>query len=319
MFPFHEGFTTATDKAIQVTSDKVTPLQVQLAVGGIEQSISVTEALPTVNPESSTTESLTNRVDIVHTPDADRTGSLAMITDNVPGAFVMHDHLHSRGGHGVTWEVDGVPVPSSNLATVGSQFDPKDVEYLEIQRGGLGANYGDRSYGVFNVVPRSGFEGNKFGEFMATYGSNNQTNEFLNFGSHTNRFAYYGSLAGSRTDRGLERVDIPILHDQATSLSGFTSLIFNPTSKNQFRFVGSSRRDHYHVPNTVEQQELGIRDTEIASDSFTNFSWVHTGDAGTLLTVSPYYHFNRGRYIGGENDPIVSVQTIALRTTSAGL
>ena len=301
-----EGFTTATDKAIQVTSDKVTPLQVQLAVGGIEQSISVTEALPTVNPESSTTESLTNRVDIVHTPDADRTGSLAMITDNVPGAFVMHDHLHSRGGHGVTWEVDGVPVPNSNLATVGSQFDPKDVEYLEIQRGGLGANYGDRSYGVFNVVPRSGFEGNKFGEFMATYGSNNQTNEFLNFGSHTNRFAYYGSLAGSRTDRGLERVDIPILHDQAASLSGFTSLIFNPTSKNQFRFVGSSRRDHYHVPNTVEQQEVGIRDIEIASDSFTNFTWVHTGDAGTLLSVSPYYHFNRGQYIGGKADPIVT-------------
>jgi hypothetical protein len=173
-----EGFTTATDKTIQVTSDKVTPLQVQLAVGGIEQSISVTEALPTVNPESSTTESLTNRVDIVHTPDADRTGSLAMITDNVPGAFVMHDHLHSRGGHGVTWEVDGVPVPNSNLATVGSQVDPKDVEYLEIQRGGLGANYGDRSYGVFNVVPRSGFEGNKFGEFMATYGSNNLPDRF---------------------------------------------------------------------------------------------------------------------------------------------
>src|SRR5215471_5583723 len=141
---------------------------------------------------------------------------------------------------------------------------------------------------------------------MATYGSNNQTNEFVNFGSHSNRFAYYGSLAGSRTDRGLERVDIPILHDQAVSLSGFTSLIFNPTSKNQFRFVGSSRRDHYHVPNTVEQQELGVRDIEIASDSFTNFTWVHTGDAGTLLTVSPYYHFNRGRYIGGKNDPIVT-------------
>src|SRR5436853_3970382 len=84
--------------------------------------------------------------------------------------LVMHDHLHSRGGHGVTWQIDGVPVPNSNLATVGSQFDPKDVDYLETKRGGLGANYGDRSYGVFNVVPRSGFEGQKFGEFLATYG-----------------------------------------------------------------------------------------------------------------------------------------------------
>src|SRR5262245_29334661 len=31
-----EGFAASTDKATQVTSDKVTPLQVQLAVGGIE-------------------------------------------------------------------------------------------------------------------------------------------------------------------------------------------------------------------------------------------------------------------------------------------
>src|SRR4029077_4668256 len=115
-----------------------------------------------VNPESSTTESLTTRQEIQLAPGADRSGSLAMITNNVPGTYVMHDHLHSRGGHGVAWEIDGVPVPNSNLATVGSQFDPKDVEYLEVQRGGLSANYGDRSYGVFNVIPRTGFEGDKF-------------------------------------------------------------------------------------------------------------------------------------------------------------
>ena len=28
--------------------------------------------------------------------------------------------------------------------------------------------------------------------------------------------------------------------------------------------------------------------------------------SGTLLTVSPYYHFNRGQYIGGPNDPLVT-------------
>jgi len=301
-----QGFAAVTDRDIQVTSNKITPLQVQLAVGNVEQSVNVTEELPPVNPESSTTENLTSRSDIATTPDADRTGSLAMITNNVPGTFVMHDHLHSRGGHGITWQIDGVPVPNSNLATVGSQFDPKDVDYLETKRGGLGANYGDRSYGVFNVVPRSGFEGQRFGEFLATYGNYHQTNEYLNFGSHTNRLAYYGSLAGSRTDLGLERVDVPVLHDQSASFSGFTSLVYNPTPMNQLRFVGSSRRDHYHVPNTEADQAAGIRDIEIATDTFTNFTWVHTGGSGTLLTVSPYYHFNRGQYIGGKGDPIVT-------------
>src|SRR6184192_3190482 len=49
-----QGFAAVTDRDIQVTSNKVTPLQVQLAVGNVEQSVSVTEELPTVNPESST-------------------------------------------------------------------------------------------------------------------------------------------------------------------------------------------------------------------------------------------------------------------------
>jgi outer membrane receptor for ferrienterochelin and colicin len=300
------GFITTNDRAAEVTSNTVTTVQVQLQLGTVEQAVQVTEELPAVNPESSTTETLTSRLDISRIPDADRTGSLSMITNSVPGAFVMHDHLHSRGGHGVTWEVDGVPVPNSNLATVGSQFDPKDVNYLEVQRGGLSSNYGDRSYGVFNVVTRNGFEGTRFGEFQSTYGSYNQTNQYMNFGSHTDRFAYYGSLAGSRTDRGLERVEPTVLHNQSSSFSGFTNLIDKPSDMDELRIVSSARRDFYNVPNTAAQEFLGIRDKEVATDSFTNFTWVHTAASGTLLTVSPYYHYNRLEYIGGPNDPVVT-------------
>ena len=49
---------------------------------------------------------------------------------------MVHDQLHVRGGHQVTWAIDGVPVPNTNIATnVGPQFDPKDVDYMEVQRG----------------------------------------------------------------------------------------------------------------------------------------------------------------------------------------
>src|SRR2546426_12070445 len=46
-----QGFSAVTDRDVQVTSNKVTPLQVQLAVGNVKQSVSVTDELPTVNPE----------------------------------------------------------------------------------------------------------------------------------------------------------------------------------------------------------------------------------------------------------------------------
>jgi hypothetical protein len=43
-----------------------------------------------------------------------------------------------------------------------------------------------------------------------------------------------------------------------------------------------------------------------ATDAFANFTWVHTPDSGTLLTVSPFYHFIRGQYLGGPNDPLIT-------------
>ena len=293
---------------IEVTPIAIVPVRMRLPVAALAESVEVTAETETINPESSRTETLTHRLDIERQPDADRSGSLSMITNNVPGTYVMHDHLHARGGHGVTFEIDGVPVPNSNLAAVGSQFDPKDVDYLESERGGLAANYGDRAYGVFNVVPRSGFEDHKFGDVTARYGNYKQGSLYSSFGNHTDdqKVAWFASGSGNRTDRGLERVDIPVIHDQASSVSGFTSILYNPSMTNQFRLVGSGRQDRYQVPNTLGQAALGIRDDEKATDAFLNTTWVHTTGGQLLITVSPYYHFNRGEYIGGPNDPLVT-------------
>jgi outer membrane receptor protein involved in Fe transport len=101
---------------------------------------------------------------------------------------------------------------------VGSQFDPRDIDYLEIQRGGFSAEYGDRAYGVFNVLPRTGFEGDRFGEFSTSFGSFNRTDNYLALGSHTDRFAYYGSMNGYRTDLGLETSTPEVIHNRANGL-----------------------------------------------------------------------------------------------------
>src|SRR5262249_6635200 len=296
------------EREVQVISNTQTPVQVRLAVAGLAQSVDVKASPQTINPESSATQTLTSREAILLPPLTDRSGSLAMITNNVPGTFVMHDHLHSRGGHGVTWQIDGVPVPNSNLASSGAQFDPKDVSSLETERGGLSANYGDRAYGVFNVVPRSGFEGDRFGDLSVGYGSYHRAEGYVSLGDHnaTDRFAYFASINANRTDLGLERVDLPIVHDAGKTGSGFASLQYNETARDQLRFVASFRADRNQVPNIVEQQALGIDDSQRTTDSFANFTWAHTYDAGTLLTASPYYHYNRGQYIGGPTDPLIT-------------
>src|SRR5213080_1983812 len=267
------GF-TAQPQSVTVISDNVQELHFALAVASAKETVEVSGRPEAVNPSSSTPSSLINRTEIAETPGADRTNSLSVITDFVPGAYMVHDQLHVRGGHQVTWAIDGIPVPNTNIASnVGPQFDPKDIDYVEVQRGGYNAEYGDRSYGVFNVVTRSGFERNRQAELVANYGSFNNTNDQISFGDHTERFAYYGSLSGNRTDLGLETSSTEVLHDHATGLGGFASLIFNKTPSDQLRLVTSLRGDHYQVPNDPDQQASGIRDIENERDAFANFSW----------------------------------------------
>lgn len=289
--------------ATTVTAGNTQDLHLQLAIAKVAETVNVTGEAANVNPSSSTTQTMIGRREILETPGADQTNSLAMITDYVPGAYMVHDQLHIRGGHQVTWAIDGVPVPNTNIAgNVGPQFDPKDIDYLEAERGGISADYGDRTYGVFNVVTRSGFERDHQAELVASYGSYNSTDNQLSFGSHNDRFAYYTSLSGNRTDLGLETPTSKVLHDRANGFGVFTSLIFNSTPSDQLRFVGSVRQDHYQVPNDPDLQAALVSDREREQDAFGNFSWIHSWSPNLVLTASPFYHFNRAAFEGGEND-----------------
>jgi outer membrane receptor for ferrienterochelin and colicin len=302
----HEGFAEEEQRLV-VASGNVPVLHFQLGLAQQRQSVEVSETPETVNPQSSTPETLVSRQTIEQTPGADLSNSFAMITNYVPGAYMTHDQLHIRGGHQVTWAIDGVPIPNTNIASnVGPQIDPKDIDYLEVQRGGYSAEYGDRTYGVFNVVPRTGFEKDREMELNTTFGTFHQTNDQFNFGDHTSRFAYFGSVNGNRSDYGLATPGPDVLHDRVWGLGGFGSLIFNRDAANQFRFVTSVRRDDYQVPNGPDAVAAGIRDVERERDAMADFTWAHSFSPGLLLTVSPFAHFNRANYDGDPNDTPVS-------------
>src|ERR1700739_217716 len=195
---------------------------------------------------------------------------------------------------------------------------------MEPNRGSYGAEFGDRTYGVFNLVPRTGFERNNEAQLVLSGGSFSQTNAQLSFGSHTQRFAYYASVNGNRSDLGLQPPVPQVVHDAENGYGGFGSLIFNVNPSNQLRLVTSLRRDYYQIPydpspNDIENglvndqltgqyPSLNLRDHEHEDDALANFSWVHTFNSRMLLTVSPFYHYNRANYDGGLADPVVTRQ-----------
>jgi hypothetical protein len=322
LFVSAPGFATA-QQDLTLASDTSPILHFEMQIGTVQQSVTVEQSDRAANVNSATPTTLVDRLDIAETPGADRTNSMAMITDYVPSAYMTHDMLHMRGGHQVSWLLDGVEIPNTNIASnLAAQIDPKDIDYLEVQRGSYTADIGDRTYGAFNVVPRTGFERDREAELVLSTGNFLQTNDQLSLGDHTQRFAYYLSLTGDRSDYGLAPPIGKVLHDATNGYGGFASLLFNKTPRDQVRYIAQVRHDFFQIPydpepNDFENQQYdssGLRDIQRETDALTEITWLHTFNSSTVLQATPFFHYNQADYNSPQGD--APVATTADRTSN---
>ena len=301
------GFADFT-QSLAVSSATNPVLHIPLALGAAVESVTVKGSDGSaLASQSVTPTTLISRADIDQTPGATRTLGMEMITDYVPGSYMTHDMLHIRGGHQTSWLIDGVAIPNTKIdSNVGPQIDPKDIDEIEAQRGSYQADVGDRTYGVFNVLPRNGFERDREAELLITAGNLYSAESQLSFGDHTSKTAWYLSGTGSRSKYGLETPIPAIHHDSTNSESAFASLLRNQTSRDQLRLDAQFRNDFFQIPydpdpNDWEQSSnyynsTGLRDTQRERDSFVIFNWVHTISPKMLFEIAPFYHFNQANY-----------------------
>ncbi len=296
----------STEQTLTLASGTNPVLHIPLNVGRANETVfvhgDVANAADTVTPTT-----LITRQVIESTPGADRTIGNEMITDFVPGAYMTHDMLHMRGGHQTSWLIDGIEIPNTKIASnVGPQIDPKDVDSAEVLRGSYAADLGDRTYGMFNVLPRNGFEFSRDGEFVLYGGNLGTAQAQLSYGDHTEKTAWYASADGYRSNYGLATPISAIDHDATNSQSGFLSLIRNQTAKDQLRLDGQLRHDFFQVPYDPSQTDYectsgyycswGLRDGQTERDSFVIANWVHSMSPKALFSVAPFYHWNQSNY-----------------------
>jgi outer membrane cobalamin receptor len=321
----HAGFATL-QQSLTVHSDTTSILHFQLQLGSVSQSVNVTAETQTATADTATPTTLLSRADIAQTPGADRTNSMAIITDYVPGAYMTHDMLHMRGGHQVSWLIDGVEIPNTNIASnLAAQIDPKDIDYLEVQRGSYTADVGDRTYGVFNIVPRTGFERDRQAELVLSAGNFLQTNDQFSLGDHSERLAYYVSVNANRSDYGLAPPIGAVHHDATNGFGGFASLLSNRTPKDQLRLIGQFRQDFFQIPcdpsstdfEAAQFNSSQLRDTQHERDAALLFSWIKTISPSTALQLSPLFHANSANYDSAPTDTPVAT-TVHHASTYAG-
>ncbi len=258
---------------------------------------------------SVTPSTIVSQQDIENTPGATNVNSLAMITDYVPGAYQAHDMLHIRGGHQTNWLMNGVEIPNTNIAeNLGPALNPQDVDTLGIERGGYLADEGDRTYGIFNVIPKSGFGRDNEADLDVTAGNFGQTDDYLSAASHSDQFAYYASIEGNRSDLGLQTPVSQVIHDATHGYGAFTNLQYKPSEHDAVSLVAQWRQDVYQIPDCTvpladDPQCVGqFGDVQGEADEFALLSWAHTFANEAVLTSSLMVHFERADYDGGAGD-----------------
>jgi hypothetical protein len=148
--------------------------------------------------------------------------------------------------------MDGVPIPNTNIVSnIGPQIDPKDINYLEAE---LFRSLWRPHVWRFQRGSAHGIRAERRRRVLLHLRFFNQTNDQVNFGNHTEKFAYFASINGNRSDYGLSTPGPEVSHDRDWGLGGMPTIFDNPNAGNQLRFVTTPRRDDYGIPNDPDAQ-----------------------------------------------------------------
>ncbi len=236
--------------------------------------------------------------------------SLNSLVQSVPGIVKFsYNEPVAHGFHGLTYELDGAPLPQSSTQDFSEVIDPKTIDSLEVLTGAFPAEYGGARMGaVVNVVSRriNDFPGDSQGFVTLGGGSYDSfvagLNESLKLGASQLSL----NLNNESSDRGLDSPTFVPVHDQNSLADGFLRFI-TPAGKNATLALDlSGQTAIYQIPinttfnpNDPVISPAAMDDVQREYENFANLVYTRTSKDGLGYTlVAPWYESNRTIYAG---------------------
>ncbi|HVA37340.1 MAG TPA: TonB-dependent receptor [Candidatus Dormibacteraeota bacterium] len=234
--------------------------------------------------------------------------SLNSIIETLPGivSFSYNEPV-AHGFHGLTYNLDGAPLPSTTTQEFSEVIPPQYVGSMEVFTGAIPAEFGgQRSGAVVNLqtLPVNAFAPGFHGSITQGIGNFGQAQ-----GGVTGRFREGNvgalfSLNSNRTNDGLDSPTFVPQHDSSSSTSQLASITWQRDARDKFTVNAVNSFDTFQVPiNTVFSandpvvQPPGTNDTQLENSRFYEATWTHyTKDLQGYLTVAPWFKYGRVRY-----------------------
>ncbi|TAM74008.1 TonB-dependent receptor [bacterium] len=235
-------------------------------------------------------------------------GSLNKVIETLPGIISFsYDEPVAHGFHGLTYEIDGLPLPQPTSSNFSEIMDPRDVDAVEVFTGAIPAEFGGQRIGaVINVSTKhaNDLQLGNHGAFTLSAGSNGRTGGTFSDSFHAGGTAAYLSLDTNRTDRGIDSPTVDAIHDASNESSQFLRVIHNAGARDTLSFTAVNSYAAFQVPINTSPAATdpivnprGTDDVQQEYSRFVSLAWNHTSRDGlSYVQVAPWARYGRVRY-----------------------
>lgn len=309
----HEGYPDATAQ-IDVSSGSVAT--VTLAITTLH-TIGKTNATSRGASGTPVSQNALGKTQISTLPT---NNSLNSLVETVPGIVKFsYNEPVAHGFHGLTYEIDGVPLAQSTSSNFSEIIDPKLVDSLEIFTGAFPAEFGGSRQGaVVNVITTrlSDLSGPAQGNFTIGGGSYSTALAGLNqsFKLGASQLSVAANMQSS--DRGIDSPTFAPDHDDNSLGDQFLRYITPAGRNGQIAFNVSNQTSIYQIPiNTLVDattnpvvSPANTDDVQREYNQFANLVYTHTTNDGSgYFQIAPWVQYSRVNYAGDLQNDIMQV------------
>lgn len=230
--------------------------------------------------------------------------------------------IHPRGAHNqMTFVVDGMPISDQLTGSFANAVDPSVVESLDLFTGNVPAEFGNKVSAVAVVTTRTGIgSGRRFtGSTQVAADQFDTLSNLTQFTGGGEKFGYFASLSGMRSNRFLDSVSLDNLHNGGNMQRAFTRLDYQPNGRDIFRISGMTGRSSFQLANLRSQHENLQNQRQELHDVSAGLGWIRTLDARSTVEVQSSFRNAFASLLPSPGDtPVTASQSRRLTTWNLG-
>ncbi|PYS19512.1 MAG: hypothetical protein DMG17_02220 [Acidobacteria bacterium] len=236
-------------------------------------------------------------------PVAQRNNLPDMIAVAAPGMIRSHDDFVHVRGHEVALNtfINGVSFWENPHSVLSAGLSPDIIQSV-------------------NVMTKSGFSMNNEGALTLGGGNALRNNVAIEYGGHTDRFAYFLFSSGLESARFISPNDPRSIHDSGRGSRNFLQFDFNADRRNSLRLMLMGDGTNFQIPKTAidDIYRPNTNASERTRAQTAVLTWNHTASDRTFFTTSLYQRWSRMTLLPA-NDALASVASNERSLSTIGL